>query len=67
MSWVWLLPAGVLLAACVTLAVSLRALGREATALQRSLASLARLGVAVDELAHRTAEVERNLRELPRR
>jgi hypothetical protein len=66
-SWLWLLPAGAVVSACVVTTVALQRLAAEAAALRRSLRALGTLGVAVDQLVRRTAQVERDLRDRPRR
>jgi hypothetical protein len=66
-SWFWLAPATVLLAAVLVTATALRRLSFEARALQVSLQRWERLAVSVDDLQHESRRVERNLRRLARR
>lgn len=67
MPWIWVLPAVVVVAALVTMAVALRGVAREARALDESLATWSRMAVAAADLEHDAQAVERKLRRVAHR
>ena len=67
MTALWILPAAASMAAAVALVVALRALGREAAELRRSIDRLARLGVAADDIRHDAEGIRAMLARRPHR
>lgn len=66
MSWLWLIPAAVVLLALGLATVLFRSIAHEARAAQRALLDVERVAVAVDDLDHDARSVERTWRRVSR-
>jgi len=67
MSWIWLVPAAVVLGALGAMSFALRGVAREARALDEALDTWGRMAVAAADLAHESRVIERKLRRVAHR